>query len=95
MSGSENVVRFPHGRKEWRVPDEVRTEIADGPKQRYEPYVESADQTATWDMDEAQVAVYAAERARERQLARQVGADTPDTTRPLSGPENEATTCSK
>lgn len=48
-----------------------------------------ADQIETWDMDEAQCAVYAAERAKERQLASRATTDTPDTTRPLSGPENE------
>ena len=49
-----------------------------------------ADQIATWDMDEAQCAVYAAERAREREAASRMTTDTPDTTRPLSGPEKEA-----
>lgn len=50
-----------------------------------------ADQIETFNMDRAQYAAYAAERARERQLARQATTDTPDTTRPLSGPENEVT----
>ena len=46
-----------------------------------------ADQIATWDMDEAQCAAYAAERAREREVAARMITDTPDTTRPLRGPD--------
>lgn len=49
-----------------------------------------AEQIETWNMDRAQYAAYAAERARERQLAPEGTTDHPDTTRPLSGPENEA-----
>lgn len=49
-----------------------------------------ADQIATWDMDAAQVAVYAAERARERQLAQRATTDYPDNETATSGPENEA-----
>lgn len=48
-----------------------------------------ADQIETWDMDLAQYAVWGAERAREREVAQRVAHDLPDTTRPLSGPENE------
>ena len=49
-----------------------------------------AEQMDTFNMNAAQYRVYAAERARERRLAQRATTDHPDTTRPLSGPENEA-----
>ena len=49
-----------------------------------------ADQIETFNMDRAQYAAYAADRARERQLAPEGGTDTPDNETATSGPENEA-----
>lgn len=46
-----------------------------------------ADQMATWDMDRAQYAAWAAQRARERQVAPVGGTNTQDTTKATSGPE--------
>lgn len=49
-----------------------------------------AEQMDTFNMNAAQYRVYAAERARERQLAPEGAPTTPDNETATSGPENEA-----